>query len=282
MKKVPLIGVLLALNVGLGMNLARMPEALTMDILDVGQGDSILLRTAEGATVLVDGGLDDTVLQELGAVLPWTERRIDLVVMTHPDSDHSGGLVGVLQRFEVGAVLLSAPAHDTEVYAALLTEVKASGVPYYFAQADTDFRFGDLTLDVLWPFEAVTGQEVKVTNNAAAVIRASAGEHSILLTADIEAEVEAELIASGLNLQAEILKAPHHGSHSSNTLDFLEAVSPDWTLISCGAGNDYGHPHADVLDRLDDLDIQVARTDTQGRIRVVFGEEGYEVITERR
>ncbi len=244
----------------------RTPRSFELHLLDVGQGDAVLLRTPEGQNVLVDGGPGTAVLEELGEVLSPLDRRIDLVILTHPHEDHVAGLVPVLQRFEVGEVMLSAPEYNNAAYAQFMEEIAKQNIPYSFADDDHDFTIGSLQLDVLYPFEPFTGDEMENVNNASPVIKAVWGNVEILLTGDAEQEVEGELLDAGVDVEADILKAGHHGSHSSSTLEFLEAVGAELMLISCGEGNDYGHPHEETLEKAEDLGMEVRRTDFEGRI----------------
>ncbi len=267
-----------ALDVFMGVNLWRLSAGLRVDVLDIGQGDAILLTTPEQHHILIDGGPDATVLTELGEVLPPAFRDLDLVVLTHPHLDHLAGLVPVLERFEVGALLVSGAAYDSEAYEYFLDQVQGFDGPVYFAEADTDFRVGSVTLDVLYPFSNEVGQSFEEPNNSSVVIKAEWGEESVLLMGDAEKEVEAELLAAWeegeIDLEADVLKAGHHGSDSSSTPEFLEAVSAEWMLISCGEGNSYGHPRQVTLDKAAALGMTVFRTDTEGRISVVFGADG--------
>lgn len=246
----------------------RTPDGFEIQVLDVGQGDAILLRTPEGKNVLIDGGPGTTVLEELGEVLSPLDRRLDLVILTHPHEDHVAGLVPVLQRFDVGEVVLSAPEYGNDAYGAFMQEIAEQNIPYSFADNDHDFTVGSLNLDVLYPFEPFTGNEMENVNNASPVIKVTWQEVTVLLTGDAEMEVEEALLTAGIDVEADILKAGHHGSHSSSTEAFLEAVNPEWMLISCGVGNDYGHPHEETLEKADELGMEVHRTDLEGRITV--------------
>lgn len=252
----------------MAISLLRTPAGLTVDVLDVGQGDAVLITTSDGNRILVDGGPDFSVLTELGEVLPPGVRRIDLLVLTHPHADHVAGLIPVLERYKVGAVLLSAPAYETMEYAYFMELVRGEGVPIYIAEASSDFRLGTAYLDVLYPFEPLLGETMENVNNASVVLKVSEGESSILLMGDAEQEVEAELLKAGVNLTADVLKAGHHGSKSSSTFAFLEAVDADWMLISCGEVNSYGHPHQVTLESAQNLGMEVLRTDLDGRIHL--------------
>src|SRR3989338_8140793 len=274
-KKIILFTITLGLGFTLAQDLLKITGELELHVLDIGQGDAIVLQTPEGHTILIDGGPGAGVLEELGDVLPFFDRTLDLLVLTHPHEDHVAGLVPVLDRFEVKGVLLSVPDYENKSYEAFLAQVAEEKIPVYFAEADRDFEFGSVTLDVLYPFEPVSGKLENV-NNASVVIRVVSGEDEILLTGDAEQEVEAELLAAWnageLELEADILKAGHHGSRTSSTLEFLEAVDAKLMIISSGTGNDYGHPHEETLEKAADLGIEVLRTDLEGTISIVLGE----------
>jgi beta-lactamase superfamily II metal-dependent hydrolase len=225
-------------------------------MMDVGQGDALLLTTEEHHNILIDGGTGNTVLSELSEILPESFREIDLMIMTHPHLDHIEGLIPVLERFEVHAILMSAPHYDSLAYDAFFEVVDA---PVYFARADTDFRFGDMTLDVVYPFESLTGESMDNINNASPVIKV---DDWLLLTGDAEHEVEEQLLH--LDLKVDILKAGHHGSRTSTTKEFLELVDPEIVLISAGKDNSFGHPHQETIDKT--RDRIVYRTDLDGRV----------------
>ena len=270
MKKIHgfLIFALLALDVSQIHNLWKISGLLELHVFDVGQGDSLLLVTPEEHHILIDGGPGDAVLEQLARVLPHEEKEIDLMILTHPHLDHMEGLIRVLDRFKVNAVLASLPSYPGPAYKAFLTRLEALGIPYYLAQANQDFQFAGTHLDVLYPFEPILGQEFENVNNASPVIRVSHGEFSLMLSGDAEQEVEAELLDRypKETLEADFLKAGHHGSKTSNTLAFLQAVSPKVMAISCGDGNSYGHPSPETLEKAADLGITVRRTDLEGTL----------------
>lgn len=271
---------LLAFDLFMAVSLVRLAPALKVDVLDIGQGDAVLVTTPEQHHILVDGGPDAAVLSELGAALPLGFRSLDLVVLTHPHLDHMAGLIPVLDRFEVGAILVGGAAYSGEAYDYFLQDLIHFHGPVYFAEAATDFKLGSVSIDVLYPFENEVGQEFEEVNNSSVVLRLSdAKGDAVLLTGDAEKEVEAELVAAweagDLELEADVLKAGHHGSDSSSTPEFLEAVSAKWMLISCGEGNSYGHPHAVTLEKAAALGMTVLRTDVEGRISVVFGTQSW-------
>lgn len=278
MKKIWIgFGMALALGVMLLNAWGKIPATFEFHALDIGQGDALLLRTPSGENILIDGGPGETVLEELGAVLSPLDRTLDLVILTHPHEDHVAGLVAVLSRFKVDRVVLSAPIYENRTYDALIQLIHVQSIPIAFADDDIDYVFGELNLDFVFPFEPFTGDSLDNVNNASPVILATWRDLSILLTGDAEQEVEAALLEAKMGnlLNADILKAGHHGSRSSSTTAFLEAVSPALMVISCGEGNSYGHPHKETLQKAEDMEIAVLRTDLDGRISIGFGDQSF-------
>lgn len=260
--------IIFALDLAVGVSLIRLTTGMQIDLLDVRQGDAILITTPEQNHILVDGGPGNDVVLELSETLPYLFSEIDLLVMTHPHADHIEGLIPVLDRFKVGAVLISAPDYDSLAYEHFLKQIE--GMNIFIADDNTDFKLGETVIDVLYPFEPFTGQEVENVNNVSPVMLIKSGESRILLSGDAEVEVEDAVLASNVDIQADILKAGHHGSRTASSLAFLEAVSPEILLVSVGEGNSFEHPHKETLEKAADLDIEILRTDLEGRISIFF------------
>ena len=236
---------------------------LTLTFLDVGQGEAILIEGPEGHRILVDGGPNgDAITAALGRHLPFYDRRIDLVVLTHPQADHLGGLPAVLNRYDVGSVLASPVEADSAVYRAWRDALNAASLPYHEAVAGQTIDLGNGAR--LYVLSAPPGE--RDPNEGSIVIKLTAGRASFLLTADIESTREAALVRSGADLRATVYKVPHHGSRTSSSDGFVAAVDPLIDVISVGAENRYGHPSPEVLERLDG--DAVFRTDLQGDITV--------------
>ena len=243
---------------------------LHVHFLDVGQGDSILVVTPSGRRALIDGGPDGYIAtQKLSETLPGGARSLDLVVMTHLDSDHSHGLLEVLDRYAVGPVLSGPSAGRTEMTAEWEQRLQRHGLTAVDVTAAYAIDLGDgVVARVLNP-EA--GQYSGDLNNDSVVLRMTYGETSFLLTADIEMEAEERLIQDEAPLASTVLKVGHHGSKTSTSAEFLEAVSPSIAVISAGADNPYGHPAREVLERLEASvgADNIFRTDLSGNIEVI-------------
>ncbi len=240
-------------------------------VLDVGQGDAILMRTPGGATVLVDGGPDPALLAaRLGRILPFWQRRIDLLVATHADQDHLAGLLPLVTRYEVGLIVEPLGMQENALRVQWDAVVSASGAHVVRLSRGAEINLGDtLRLQLLNPSQRAGAMPVSDGNAGSLVLLASMGEWRMLLTGDIDAETEAALIASGQPLRATCLKVAHHGAGTGTSADFLEAVDPQVALISVGADNDYGHPAEQTLARLAAADVRVYRTDECGTLEVL-------------
>jgi len=238
---------------------------LIVAFLNVGQGDAIYIEAPNGNQMLIDGGRGREVLRELGAVMPLYDRSIDVVLATHPDADHIGGLIPVFESYAVGAFVDSGNAHQTTVTEALtraLTEEKSIHITARRGMRIHLSRGAVFT--VLYPDRDVTNVE---SNEASIVGRLAYGTTTVLLTGDAPISVERVLMAEdGASLKSTVLKLGHHGSRTSSLPGFISLVQPKFAIISAGEGNRYGHPHQEVLASLQKQNIRTLRTDVEGRI----------------
>jgi competence protein ComEC len=248
--------------------------------LDVGQGDAIFVRTPDGQQILVDGGPSPVALEEqLAGVMPFWDRSLDLVVLTHPDQDHQAGLIPVLDRYQVARVV-SNPAAETQATASAWREhVARSRAASLTGTLGFHLNDGGVTLTVLSPGDRLFSGTPSDDNNNSLVMRLDYGSTAFLLTGDAEQEAEASILAAGVPLHADVLKVAHHGSRQSTSPAFVAAVSPALAVIQVGADNRFGHPHAEVIGRL--RSTQVLRTDRAGRIEVVSDGRQLQVYTAR-
>jgi competence protein ComEC len=249
---------------------------------DVGQGDAVFIQSPTGQQVLVDGGPDPTaLLARLGGQMPFWDRSLDLVILTHPDADHLTGLVPVLERYRVAQVFDAAPPADTPTCDRWRELLAQKNVPVLDSRAGTQVVLeGGVTLTVLHPGSAPLADVAGAgSNNHSIVTRLVMGQVSVLLPGDIETRVESELLRSGQPLVSTVLKAPHHGSDTSSSPAFLEAVSPQVAIVSVGQDNRFGHPSPEVLARL--AAYTVLRTDERGSIEVITDGQWLWIKTQR-
>ena len=225
---------------------------LTVTFLDVGQGDAIFIQTPSGKQLLIDGGPDPEALQrELGRVMPFWDRSLDLIILTHPDADHLNGLVSVLERYEVALVAETGVESGSAQYASWQALAGRAKTETVIAFAGQELSTGDgVVISVLNPPEDVPAWTPDLRNNSGVTLRVSYGEVSFLLPADIHRYTEEVLVASGTTLGATVLKAAHHGSATSSSQAFLNAVQPEVVVVSAGLDNKFGHPAPEVVERL--------------------------------
>lgn len=243
----------------------RSSDTLSVYFLDVGQGDAVLIDSPQHNRVLIDGGKNRKVLSELGKILPFADRRIDVVVATHPDADHIGGLPEVVSRYKVGIFLESGAESDNNIDDELKKRVEEKNIPSVLARRGIVIDFGDgAKLTILFPNQDVSNLD---PNDASIVTRLTYGEESFLLTGDAELRTENILLnLDSSALDSDVLKVGHHGSRSSTFILFAQAVSPEYAVISAGKDNTYGHPHKEVLDILSQVRAKVLSTIDLGTI----------------
>ncbi|MFH0840877.1 MAG: MBL fold metallo-hydrolase [bacterium] len=248
-------------------------SGLRIYFLNVGQGDASLIRTPGHNNILIDGGPNQTVLKELSKHLPWIDRTIDLMILTHPHSDHLEGLNQVIQRYNVGQILMTGVVHNTPTYEEWLKLIKIKQIPVKIIEYPQQIIVDDLVLDLLYPQESLLNQEVKSLNNSSIVLKLKYQGTDILFMGDAETEVENELLSSQIDLSAQILKVAHHGSKDATSKEFLEAVQPDFAIISVGADNQFNHPSLRTIMRIAETGTEILRTD-QGTIRLSINQTG--------
>jgi competence protein ComEC len=252
---------------------------LTVNVLDVGQGDAILIETPEGQHLLIDGGASgQAVTEALGRELPFWEHTLDLVALTHPEADHLTGLVEVLDRYDVDQVLATSQRAETATYQEWRRLIRRQDVPYHEAQVGDSIDLGrGASLRVLAPDGEMLASED--TNDASLVLKLAWGQVSFLLAGDVEVSGEEALLASGADLRASVLKVAHHGSLTSTSPALVRAVQPAVGVVSVGEENTFGHPSSAVLDRLGGS--LILRTDRHGTVRLSTDGERLWVQTER-
>lgn len=258
---------------------------LTVAFLDVGQGDAIYIEAPNGNQMLIDGGLGKQVLRELNRVMPFYDRTIDVVLATHADSDHIGGLPDVLNEYKVDLFLESGVTSSSSVYEELESRImnyeSSKRTEKILVKRGMQVDLGNgVVLEILSPTSVFEEME---TNKASIVARLVYGENGFMLTGDAPIAIEDYLVfqedlksSDGNFLRSDVLKAGHHGSKTSTGEKFVEAVSPQYAVISVGTDNRYGHPNQEVLDILKNFGAKILRTDESGRI--IFKSDGINLI----
>ena len=243
---------------------------LLLHVFDVGQGDAIFIRAPNGNQVLIDGGPDTTVLTKLGQTLPWWDRSIDLLLLTHPHADHLDGLLEVLERYAVGRVVESGVNHSIPEYQIWHDAIAARHIPVAMARNGVVIHLGaETSIKVLAPLGSFLDASPRNIHAASVVGELAFASSTVLFMADAEAALERELIRRGEIRPVDVLKVGHHGSKTSTSEALLGASRPRLAVISVGRKNRYGHPTQEVLDRLERFGIQTYRTDQDGDVVLV-------------
>ncbi|MBI4692335.1 MAG: MBL fold metallo-hydrolase [Candidatus Terrybacteria bacterium] len=256
-------------------------QGLEVYFLDVGQGDAIFIETSNGNQILIDAGPNRQVLRELSKVMPFYDRSIDVVMESHPDSDHIGGLPEVLGRYDVTLVIESGVGSDNAVYVETEKIISEKRIKKILARRGMQINLGDgAHLDILFPDRDISGLD---TNDASIVARLIYGENEFLFTGDSPKKMEKYLVSLDGNppaggLQSDVLKLGHHGSKTSSSEEFLGYVKPLYAVISAGKNNRYGHPHQEILERLNQFKIPYLRTDEKGIIKIKTDGENLHVF----
>lgn len=245
---------------------------LAVHFIDIGQGDSALLQS-KGEFALIDSGEYSERDKLISYLSSQGVDELEFIISTHPHSDHCGSLSAVMSNFDTKALICPDVYSDSNVWNYVLDTADERGVPFINPSPEDEFSLGSATLTIYSPSPDA---EYSSLNDYSIVCKAEYGNTSFLFTGDAEKQVEKELLKSGFDLSADILKCGHHGSSSSNSADFIKAVNPSAAIISCGENNDYGHPHSETLKTLEKCNIPVYRTDEDGTITVTSdGEQLY-------
>ncbi|MBI2063334.1 MAG: MBL fold metallo-hydrolase [Candidatus Yanofskybacteria bacterium] len=255
---------------------AQSDGLLHVYFLDVGQGDAELIDF-NGNQVLIDGGPDGRILQELGRIMPFYDQSIDLVILTHPHADHVAGLIEILKKYEVGQIIENYTSYNTADYAEWNKE-KSSFITTQAEAGQIIDLGGGAKLTILSPPDPdADDASLRNSHDAMVVLRLDYGDDGILFMGDAEAKIEYKLLASGASLSAQFLKIGHHGSKTSTTEDFLKTVNPEVAFIEVGKKNKYGLPYQGILDRLKKYDIKYYRTDIDGVVELILDGQNYEI-----
>ena len=245
-------------------------DMINVHYIDVGQGDCTLI-VCGGETLLIDAGENGHEQQVINYLNSVGVKKLDYIVATHQHSDHIGGIPEVLENFGTNNIIMprltEAQTPTNSTYTAFLKAIQKSDAKVIASKVGAEYVLGEATFEILGP---VTNDAEDI-NNMSVVVKVTYGENTFLFTGDAETDEETEVIDTGSNLDCDVLHAGHHGSYTSSSKDFLNAVTPEICVISCGADNDYGHPHDTALKRIKKHTEEIYRTDICGSI-VITGD----------
>ncbi|MGE7984028.1 MBL fold metallo-hydrolase [Solibacillus sp. NPDC093137] len=248
-------------------------KEMAVHFIDVGQGDSIFIEAPNGKTMLIDGGVKGAGKEVVAYLKVQGVNRLDYVVATHPDADHIGGLISVLNSISIKEFIDSGKVHTSQTYEEMLSLIQAKNIKFTIPEAGDEIQLEDnLIVEVLAADESASDN-----NDASIVLRAEYQNISFLLMGDADHGVEQELLQKGTDVQATILKAGHHGSNTSSSPKFVEAVSPLATILSYGQDNKYSHPHAEVIDILQNVNSEIYSTAEAGTIVITTDGVTYDI-----
>jgi competence protein ComEC len=244
---------------------------------NVGQGDAAFVRTSLGNQIVIDGGPDSAILEKLAREIPFWDRTIDMVILSHPAQDHVAGLVSVLEKYRVKNIIWNGIRKDTEIFkvwigaleqekeeGAVVSIVRAPGKVPLRSKGCPQF------LDILYPIDDIAGKVFVDDNDTSVVVRVVSCDHSVLFTGDLSQKGEKQILSNAYDVRSDVLKVGHHGSRTSSSEEFIQGVGPDVAVISSGRANRYGHPHEETLATLEKYGIDIRRTDEEGDISFTF------------
>ena len=240
---------------------SQLSDVMMVHFIDVGQADSIFIELANKDTMLIDAGRGSDGGKVVNYIQNLNHKDIDYVIATHPHDDHIGGMEIVLRSFDVGRMYMPKQAHTTRAFENMLNAIEDENIELYTAKAGINIlTCGNIKIDILAPISEIHSN----LNNCSAIVRIIYGQTVMLFTGDAEREIENQLLNE--DIDADVLKVGHHGAGTSSSASFIQSVTPEVAVISCGAGNSYGHPHEETIVTLNQVGANVYRTDEEGTI----------------
>lgn len=248
---------------------------------DIGQGDGMLIVSPEGKQIVFDGGPGTKIVDCLSKNMPFWDRTIEMVVLSHPQKDHMEGLVDVLEKYKVENVVTTGITNDTKIFETWKNDIENEGAKIYKPKAGDKIlpdAGSNFELDVLWPSEEkYKDWEVSVPsdlNDSSVVLMVSYGSFCAYLTGDLPKE----FLENITGRECQVLKVSHHGSRTGTNEKILDAIRPEYAVIQVGKNNRFGHPHKEIMKMLEDRGIKVFRNDVEGDITLEFGQDSYKVF----
>lgn len=266
-------------SAGLSSSVTAVEGDVTVHFVDVEQGDCELIKTRNKA-VLIDCGEKDYYSDVIEYIRSQNIKYIDYVIVTHPHSDHAGGMSYILDEFDIGTVIMPKIQESfiptTSTYIRLLTSIENKDINVEYAAPGKEYTLDDVKMTLLSPVK-----DYNDLNNYSVAVKITHGKNSFLFTGDIEKEAESDIMENGYDISAEVLKVAHHGSSTSSQKSFINAVFPQYAVIEVGSPNSYNHPNKDTVQRLENKDITIYRTDLYGNIVFVSDGSTLNILTEK-
>ena len=266
-----ILGGLLILNISVWLLVLEVNKSrfLEVNFFDVGQGDAIFIVTSQKHQILIDGGPGLAILEKLGQEMPFGDRTIDLIVLTHPDHDHMAGLLYVLEAYDVDQILWTGVVCDKAEFKKWEILIKEEGSKITIARTGQYISAAGILFEIVYPPDGLEGTSPKNLNRTSIVINLIFGNRSFLLTGDADKSTERELVRQGHLAKIDVLKIGHHGSKTSTSEELLSNTMPEVAVIQVGRNNSYGHPAEEVLEKLKKFGIKILRTDIDGDIKII-------------
>ncbi len=269
------IGFLVLINVQVWsshLNLVNAEGYLDIYILDVGQGDSILIKTPKNHWAIIDAGRDRSSINEISNFMPITNTELVFLMASHPDGDHIGGMPDILSLFSPELTFIFKNSKETETFLELKDSLES--LQNAHLTLEDDFKIEDISFNVIWPDENLNTYKIENVNNASYGLEIEFGDFTFLTMGDLESEYELRALGDVKSNDIDAFKLSHHGSQTSSSIEVLDKINPKVSFISSGENNPYGHPSPEVLDNLNQLNLSYYRTDIEGTIHIRTTGEG--------
>ncbi len=237
-------------------------ENLEVHFLDIGQGDAIYMRTPQGHNIVIDGGPDNLFLHELSQVMPWWDREIDYLIISHYHADHMMGFIELLNKYKVKNILVTAHRPDDFLYEIWIDKSSEKNINIDIVEIGDEYIISD---DLYWEIILADSEQEDYNENSL-VIRLNYKDKNFLFMGDLGFKGENKILSSGWDIKSQYLKVGHHGSKYSSSIEFLRAVDPEFCIIQSGKDNKFNHPHPETIDRLKAINCQITDTQASGRI----------------
>lgn len=255
---------------------------LEVSFIDVGQGDAIFIKTPEKHQIFIDFGSGQGI-NDLNKKIPWWNKKIDLIIITHPHDDHIIGLIQIIKNYKIKNIMYTGIVYDSPAYLELLEKIEKKNIPLLVPQENQSIKLGkNCDLNIIFPWENFYNKEIDNLNNSSIISQLNCQNSKFLFMGDAEEEVENKLLEKNMDIKSDILKIGHHGSITSSQQEFLEKIAPQMAIIMVGKNNKFNHPSLRILKRLEKLKIKTLRTDLNGTITIISdGKNIYEEINQK-